>query len=60
MQAAWFRATQQNGVNLMDNKTATFYELEDLAKFCAELVRQGIAFHVYPSGTGYRVAMTGY
>jgi allophanate hydrolase subunit 1 len=41
---------------------ADFYatDLEDLAKFCAELVRQAIAFHVVSHGKTYRVYMTGY
>jgi len=41
---------------------ADFYapDLEDLAKFCAELVRQGIAFHVVNRAATYRVYMTGY
>ena len=39
---------------------ADFHEIEDMAKFCAELTRQAIAFHVHPQGSGYRVNMTGY
>ena len=34
--------------------------LENAAKFCAELVRQGIMFHVMPQGSGYRVNLTGF
>jgi hypothetical protein len=40
--------------------TADFYEISDLAQFCAMLVREGIAFNVRPHGNGYRVEMTGY
>ena len=40
--------------------TADFHDIEELAKFCAELVRQGIAFHAYAHGGGWQVKMTGY
>ena len=41
---------------------ADFYatDLVDMAQFCAELVRQGIAFNVVNHGSSYRVYMTGY
>jgi allophanate hydrolase subunit 1 len=41
---------------------ADFYatDLAEMAQFCAELVRQAIAFHVVSHGKSYRVYMTGY
>lgn len=39
---------------------ATFSDLVELAQFCAELVRQGIAFTVQPSSGRYIVELTGY
>jgi hypothetical protein len=41
-------------------RTATFHDIEDLAKFCAELTRQGIAFVARPHGLDYVVELTGY
>ena len=40
--------------------TVDFREISDFAQFCAELVRQGIAFYAGPHGSGYRVTLTGY
>lgn len=40
--------------------TADFRDVSEMAQFCAELVRQGIAFHVGAHGSGYRVTLTGY
>lgn len=44
----------------MSSPFADFHEIEEMAKFCAELVRQGIMFHVHPQGAGYRVNLTGF
>ena len=44
----------------MSSPSAFFRDVEELAKFCAELVRQAIAFHVHPEGSGYRVNLTGH
>jgi hypothetical protein len=32
----------------------------EMAQFCAELTRQGIAYHVLPCAGGYNVNLTGY
>jgi len=39
---------------------ADFEDMAEMAQFCAELVRQAIAFHVVNHGASYRVYMTGY
>lgn len=40
--------------------TATFSDVVEMAKFCAELVRQGIVFHVKAwDDTSWVVEMTG-
>jgi hypothetical protein len=44
----------------MSHPTAFFPEIEDLAKFCAELVRQGIMFTSRPIKGGFEVSLTGY
>jgi hypothetical protein len=37
-----------------------FRNVVDMAQFCAELVRQGIAFYAGEHSGGYRVILTGY
>lgn len=39
---------------------AFFRDIVELAQFCAELTRQGIAFNSYPSTGGFTVELTGY
>ncbi len=35
-------------------------DLEQMAQFCAELTRQGIAFNTYSTGDDFVVEITGY
>lgn len=44
----------------MSTNTITFYEVVEFAEFCAELQRQGIAFHGESSGGVFKVRLTGY
>lgn len=37
-----------------------FTDIEEMARFCAELVRQGIVFSAAPARGGYEVKLTGY
>lgn len=37
-----------------------FTDIAEMAQFCAELTRQGIAFHGAPYNGGYRIYLTGY
>lgn len=53
-------AARKQDQDTMSNPFADFHDVEELAKFCAELVRQGIMFHVMPQGSGYRVNLTGF
>ena len=39
---------------------AFFRDITELAQFCAELTRQGIAFNAYPAPGGWKVELTGY
>lgn len=41
--------------------TATFSSVTEAAKFCAELVRQGVTFELHEAANGslYRVTFTG-
>ena len=39
---------------------AYFHDIEMLAKFCAELTRQSIAFTVRECLSGWKVEMTGF
>lgn len=40
--------------------TVTFRDITELAQFCAELTRQGIAYSAIYSGDEYIVTLTGY
>jgi hypothetical protein len=44
----------------MTNNTCTFRNLKEMAEFCAELTRQGIAFRLIYSGDDYVVTICGY
>lgn len=44
----------------MSSPSAFFRDVEELAKFCAVLVREGIMFRVEPASGGFNVEMTGF
>lgn len=44
----------------MSHPVATFATIEEAARFAAELIRQGIMFHVTTRAEAYIIVMTGY
>lgn len=53
-------AARKQDQDTMSSPSAFFRDVEELANFCAALVREGIMFHVSPASGGFTVEMTGY